>query len=364
MITINANRSSNILSNPKYYYANQLQTEVQSITYYYTLADKTNSYLYSFLNKSATDWFAIRRFSEDKTSVILTLSWFWTFSTQPNLMAYQGSHSWDYYVYCAATGGSASFTVGNIYPVTISGTTATLWAAITPPTVASNTLAWLAFKWSTIYAWYYLTAWSTMNEVRKYTWSWWTLTWSALPSSAWCVYGAWFQHSCQLWTGTNMDNFYFRGTNSTSFRFNSTNETWYTHPDIIYWCDVDWYALGNSTIYNPDLTYINIQSWTWQICFSKGVSYLSKWLIIEYTSWSQYRLSWKQNLTNNTITRCLSSWVSQSYWYFIIASWVITFIPNYIVWTNYVSDFLNIDVTSWVILMLHSNPANSFVEYM
>lgn len=255
-----------IVYTAKWWFARILWSSITTACYW---VDKTNKYLYVLRSRSSTPWLFCLRYTYDtnwklwnKTEI--TLSWFWTFSSAPELYIFQGSHSWDFYIACSGAWGSANFTVKDICPVTVSGTTMTKWSNLSVPTVASYSVNRCFAVGAVVYVFYNLTASPyTMNVWRKYAGSWSTLAGNALPSSVQAYTSNWwddFKNSMWwsnnywanvLWVGTGYDKFYnYFSTSEDNAIFDAATDTWSNSPYYFtrMAADVWWWIILCSSI--------------------------------------------------------------------------------------------------------------------
>jgi hypothetical protein len=93
-------------------------------------SDNVGDYLYAYLEDHSTGLIKS-----------LTLSGFGTFSSQPSfkLLGYDIEND-DYWVLFEQNGGSGTITIDTLYPISISGLTATLGTGVTPPAVGGKTV--------------------------------------------------------------------------------------------------------------------------------------------------------------------------------------------------------------------------------
>ena len=187
MITINANAGEILTSPVDYLNSNGYAfTGYNSNSWQECRIDRTNKYLY-LVSSIASPRMQIDRYTYDGNGnltnlVTLTLSWFTWLANWVKFFWFQGSHSWNFFIYVDLN-GSGALATGNVYPVTISGTTATLGAAITPPTVASYTMTRVFAAGANVYA-RYRSGSNVVDTWRKRNGSTWaTLSGVALPSS-------------------------------------------------------------------------------------------------------------------------------------------------------------------------------------
>ena len=150
--------------------------------------DKTNKYIYLVAGMTSEPYLAIYRFTYDTAGNLtnrtpITLSGFWTFTGEPILTAIQWSHSGNFHLYCDNAWWSASFAVDQLYTVSISGTTATLGASLSVPSIASYAVNRVMCVGAVVYVFYRATANNVIDTGRKYSWGWSTLSGAALPSS-------------------------------------------------------------------------------------------------------------------------------------------------------------------------------------
>jgi len=96
-----------------------------------------------YLNAFNSSPYLRARIENHTTGIItlLTLSGFGTFTSSPDLhiLGYDQEND-QYWVVFDAVGGSGSLTAGVLYPLTVSGSTITLGAGVTPPAIAGKTV--------------------------------------------------------------------------------------------------------------------------------------------------------------------------------------------------------------------------------
>ncbi len=246
MLVINANPTEEYVTTYDTIYSSQNivspVTSFGTATWYWI--DSTNKYIYIISPQTASPWITIRRHTYTSwviwSWVTLTLSWFGTFTSQPVFYVLQGAKDWNFHLYCTGAGWSASFATLTIYPVTISGTTATLGTANTLPVVASYTVRNIFVKWAVIYVFYGLTAAPyTMDVTRKYSAWWSTLTWAALLNSIWVFTDSsgTLAGQTRMPVGSSYQYFPYYNASGGGARFNSSTDTW-TNDSRIQWANM------------------------------------------------------------------------------------------------------------------------------
>jgi len=305
MLTVIANPPSEYFSNIDY--RTSAQNIIPTVTNLWTVLsywiDKTNKYIYILSPRTASTWFTIRRYDYNAwiiwSGVDITLSGFWTFTSQPIFHIFQGSHSWDFYLYCESAWWSASFAALTIYPITFSWTTATRWTANTLPVVASYTLRNLYAKWAVLYAFYALTGSPfTANVTRKFSGSWTTLTWNALLTSVWAFTWTWEMFAWQwrfpAWSSNT--KLYLYHSSGWGAVFDTWTEAWsletrITGDQII--CDVSWITIVPNFVILADWTSI---VWPSMPAVSSPVGSIwdmNNWIALNIvSSWSYYFSGW------------------------------------------------------------------------
>lgn len=280
---------------------------------------------------TASPFLVIKRFEYSgwviKNETNITLSGFWAISTPPDFVTFQGSHSWDFFLYISSwwSGGLANLTA---YPVTISWTTATLGTANTIPVVASYTVRHIFAKNTDLYAYYSLTASPYTSDVgRKWTGgSWNTLTGNALLSSvgsfgtnSWVSSGT--QSCCPCWASWEWAYIYESGgPNSTNTwaRLNTTTDTWELENRIrtAIMSDINWYLHTAWTlIMNDDSSVVTNTS------IPSEISDIHDWLLHSvYSSQTHYfngNLIWN----NRRIRKIHSPSRWSNYWMLYSLDW-------------------------------------------
>ncbi len=277
----------------------------------------------------------------------MTLSWFWTFTSQPDFTFIQWSHNWNFFIYCNSNWWSASFTAGKIYPVTISWTTATLGGANTVPTISSYTLRQLFANWTNIFAFYSLTSSPYTADVgRKWngsTWS--TLSWAALPTSLgvvqtqsyinnWSYQGIF--STLPIWTTTKYWYTIF-DTSKHSLRFNLTTEvwslSWFTYGNFVW--DPSWLVIWSNKIQLKDDTSI---PWPQQIINFYNVNDIENWLLSTwYNTWNYY-YSWCVAWLNKRFRKIVAYSANANYFALFSLDWWAT-------WNSVI--YISTLITNW-----------------
>jgi len=290
-------------------------TDLHDNTTVWQWFDYSNKYIYFVRSLSASPWLNIDRYTYDTNWNIgsltpITLSSFGTFTSAPRFAAFQGAQSANFHLLCSGAGGSASFAVNDVYPISISGTTATKGTALSVPSVASYDLNRVFAKGAVVYAFYSLTASPYTCDVgRKYSGSWSSLTSGALPSSVTTVQddnissytyatevfgGASDLQKCPaIGAGASFDKFYnlFRKWNySVCLKFDGNTDTWSA---ITYMFDqVFWEISWNVIFHNKQNTITKILNTSLAEIWSlSGLSFwalsnsLLQWPIVDLTNW-------------------------------------------------------------------------------
>lgn len=293
--------------------------------------DKTNKYIYVLRSKNSAPWLCCYRFTYDinwqlwsKTE--MTLSGFGTFSSAPSLYIFQGSHSGNFYIACWATWWSANFTIRDICSVSVSGTTMTKGANLSVPTVGSYSVNRCFAVGSVVYVFYNLTASPyTMDVGRKYTWSWWTLSGAALPSSVQAythngsnnfwntmwegnVYG-----SNVLWVWTSNDKFYnYFSWSDDNGIFDAATDTWSNSPYYFtrMFPDVSGQILLSAYNYTFTLWTSGTKNWFIPWILLPPVTAFVYSPIVDIDSW----LFLWQHTTSNLIFYAYYKWTAKRLW--------------------------------------------------
>lgn len=329
MFWLIVNPSQEIITNATYIanLGQQITPPFAVGSYRHSWIDATNKYIYFVYWQSAAPRFRIIRYSYATPWTLtwateISLSWFWTFSAQPIFNTFQGWIDWNFYIFRNTTAWSWVPTALSAYPVTISWTTATLWTANTLPVIASYTVSKIFASWTTLYAFYSLTASPyTCDTGRKWNWSSRdTLTGWAIPSSLWTmqdwansrlIYNKFFT---SIWAWANHNKFFtwFQTTNSTPY-FDTSTDTWYLSSVLVtstslIWVDVNWFVRGSNGLFDNSLQTIsfanNYAPWT--------PSDILNWYVCADFS-STITIAWATKWTNKRIRRvawnALASWV-------------------------------------------------------
>lgn len=263
--------------------------------------NKTNKYVYILHARTDAPWLMIDRYTYDtnwklSAKTPMTLSGFGTFTSEPTLLTFQGSHSWNFYIICSWEAWSASFAQYWIYPVSISWTTVTLWSTLSTPSVASYAPNRAFAVGAVVYVFYRHTSTSVVGVGRKYSWSWSTLSGAALPTNiisdiddGASIAGSYgynwnFQRLNTIWAGSSNDKFFhlFMGSGygrKTNLKFDAATDTWSASDyffDKVIW-EINWNIIlhyettQNTYILNTSLTLIWKLHWHdfWQLSSMK-----------------------------------------------------------------------------------------------
>ncbi len=318
--------------------------------------DKTNKKYYFVYNMQNAPYFWITRYDyadwkmTNKTD--MTLSWFGTFTSNPYIWTFQGSHSWDFNLFFYDKVDNVSLTTLTNYPITIVWDVVTLWSPNVLPVIASYSICNMISKWSDIYVWYKETATYVIDSWRKRNWTTWsTLTWDALPSSVKECKAT----SAPEWTGnmqskfpkypwwTNFDKYYcyyyYNSSSLTTMKFDISTETrsfpWFWNDNI--WIDINWYIFAQYLMITPSGDEIPFMN-------SANLSLASdivNWILGTSAGADAYYFSWFYAWENARIRRIAwTVWVNQGMLY-SLDDWVTRKALRYI--TTMISDNYNLD---------------------
>lgn len=361
MFVINANNGQEIVSQADY--ITNSQNVVTAVANYWSIIwywiDATNKYIYIVSPQTASPWLTIKRHTYDSgvvwSGVTMTLSGFWTFASQPTFYLLQWANNWNFYLYCTAAGWSGSFATLTIYPVTISGTTVTLWTANTLPVVASYTIRNIFVKWAVIYAFYGLTAGpNTMDVWRKYSGSWANLSGGGLLTSIW----AFTDSSGTLAGQTRMpawssyQYYYYFNSSGGGARFNTSTDTWENDSRIISWNmfpDTSGILFANWQIIATDDT---ASAGFTGLAYGIMPSDITNWLFVSTNSGWAYYFGWAVIWDNRRIRR-IHSWAQDTtLWMIYSLDWWTTWrVLRYT--TTMISDNYNLNYFWDVICIAH-----------
>lgn len=291
--------------------------------------DKTNKYVYIMYALTAAPYYAIDRYTYDTSGFLsnktpITLSGFWTFSSAPTLIPMQWSHSANFYLACNWAGWSASFATLQIYPVTISGTTATLSATLSIPVIASYSINRIFAFGAVVYVFYRNTSTNIIDTGRKYSWSWSSLAGAALPSSVVATvadsttafqenYG-WASNTQKvpaLWGWSSYNHFFNNFEDGvwqyTCLSFNASTDTW-SQASYIFnrvFAELNWkiilHLTGNARTVILDTALALNWSFTWHSFWGLSSSRMN-WPIID--------------LANGLWIFRFNNWNFATFWYY------------------------------------------------
>lgn len=377
MLVINANPTQEIVTEADYI-LNQNPTVTPSPysigSYRHSWIDSTNKYMYFVYSMSSAPWFNIIRYSYATPGVLsdpvnLTLSWFGTFSSQPIFGAFQWSVDWNFYLMFTTTAWSWQPAILTVYGVTITWDTATLDAWNTLPVIASYSPSKVFANWTTIYAFYYLTASPyTMWDWVKRNWSSWdTLTGDALPWSLWTIQEwsssrlFWGKYRWWILWWVNNDRFFgIFQTSDIVLYFDTSDDTWHitsidrdlTNKISV---DVNWYVMWSNGIFDNDLVVIWWWAYKWSLCESD----ITNWFLVNNYG-SSINLCWSLVWTDKRIRRVVGN-ASTSWNNFILYSvdWGTTW--KQLVYTStLISDNYNLNIfgANMIVLAIYMSQAS------